>query len=271
MTAPASSNAPTSLSPADPALLGRYVWHELLVPDTAQATAFYPAVAGWTVTTMEVPGSPRPYTLFNNGTQGVGGIQQYPADVKGTPRWVPYMATDDADRTCRDATKAGATVHMPPTDIPTVGRIAVLADPQGAMFAIIRPFPKGTPEQVPGEGEFAWHEMTCDDPDASFAFYQGLFGWQKQRAMDMGAAGTYQIYGRGEFSYGGFMRGAAEMPPSTWYCYVRVADLDAAVDAVKRAGGKIMMGPVDVPNDDRVAIGTDNQGAIVAFVARKRT
>ena len=271
MTAPTSSAKAPPLSPADPSLLGRFIWCELLARDVAKATAFYPPVTGWTVMTMPTPGGGPAYTMFANGEAGVAGIQPYPPNVtESRAQWLPYIATDDADRTCREATAAGATVHKPPMDIPTIGRFAVLQDPQGAYFAIMRPFPPGMPERQPEEGEFAWHEMTSDDPEASFAFYQRLFRWEKLHAMDMGADGIYQMYGRGTFTYGGFMRRPQGAPPSSWTMYVRVPDLDKSTAATEAHGGAIMMGPHDVPNDDRIAIATDNQGAIFALVARKK-
>jgi predicted enzyme related to lactoylglutathione lyase len=126
------------------------------------------------------------------------------------------------------------------------------------------------PETVPAVGEFAWQEMMADDPEASLAFYTRLFGWEKKHAMDMGKDGTYQMYGLGDFTYGGFMRRQPGQPAAFWNSYVRVTDLDASVAAVKRGGGTIVMGPHEVPNDDRVVVAIDDQGAVISLVGRKR-
>ena len=269
----ASSSAPAAPRPTASTSLvhGRFLWHELLAPDVSAAARFYPPATGWTVQQLDFPGAAAPYTIFFQGEVGKAGVQPHlPGTLApGAPAlWMPYMGTDDTDATCRDALSLGATQIMPPTTLPTVGRIAVLRDPEGAQFAVIAPEPEGQKETVPVVGEFAWHEMAANDPEASLAFYTRLFGWEKKHAMDMGKDGVYQMYGRGEFTYGGFMRRVEGMPPAAWNCYLRVADLDTSIDAVKRAGGKIVMGPHEVPNDDRVAVAIDDQGAVISFVAR---
>jgi predicted enzyme related to lactoylglutathione lyase len=143
-------------------------------------------------------------------------------------------------------------------------------DPEGAQFALFTPFPESTPEVEPQVGEFAWHEMMADDPDAAFDFYSRLFGWTKTHAMDMGADGVYQMYGRGAFTYGGFGRRPEGSPPTLWNSYIRVADLDASCDALKRNGGSILMGPHEVPNGDRIVVAVDNQGAMISLVGKVR-
>jgi predicted enzyme related to lactoylglutathione lyase len=275
MTAPASTSKPqqSPLAPSTSSVRGRFLWHELLARDLAAGVAFYPAVTGWTVQTMAVPGGTGTYTMFARGDDTQAGVMPYPAEqlAKGaTPSWLPYIGTENVDDTARDAAALGATVLMPPMDIPTVGRIAVLRDPQGAQFALFTPLPAGKPEVAPRDGEFAWHEQMADDPTAAFDFYSRLFGWKKMHAMDMGADGVYQMYGRGDFTYGGFGGRPKGSPPTSWNCYIRVVDLDASIEAVKRNGGKIVMGPHEVPNDDRIVIATDNQGAMFSLVGKTR-
>lgn len=249
---------------------GRYVWHELLTGDVDAALAFYASVTGWTSQTMEFPGAEQPYTMFVNDGTPLGGVYTGgPTGAGVRPGWMPYLGTDDADATCRDAITLGATLLMSPTDIPTVGRTAMFADREGAQVAILAPESAATPETMPGIGEFAWHEMAADDPERSLALYTRLFGWEKQRAMDMGSDGVYQMFGRGDFTYGGFMGRRAEMPAPLWNCYIRVANLDASLDAVRRGGGRILTGPHDVPSDDRVATAVDDQGAVFSLVARR--
>jgi predicted enzyme related to lactoylglutathione lyase len=119
-------------------------------------------------------------------------------------------------------------------------------------------------------GEFAWHELAADDPKAAFAFYQRLFGWVMKREMDMGADGVYHMFGADAHMYGGFMGRRAGSPPSAWNSYVRVTDLDASIAAVTRGGGRIVMGPHEVPNNDRVVIAVDDQGTGFSLVGAIR-
>jgi predicted enzyme related to lactoylglutathione lyase len=272
MTSTASTTQEQPLAPPTSPLRGRFVWHELLAHDVARGVAFYPSVTGWTVLTMPFPGATEPYTMFSRGDVPQAGLMAYPpeapADAKAV--WLPYMGTESVDATAREAVALGAKQLMPPTDIPTVGRIAVLMDPQGAQFALFTPSREGSAERAPEAGEFAWHEMMADDPDAAFDFYSRLFGWTKTQAMDMGADGIYQMYGRGAFTYGGFARRSKETPSTLWNCYIRVADLDASCEALKRNGGTIVMGPHEVPNADRIVIATDDQGAVISLVGKIR-
>ena len=279
VTPSARSAAMTSAATATPQphtgaivpIHGRFVWHELLARDIAKATAFYPDICGWTVASMPFPGSEGTYTMFKLGDAGQAGVTTFMADtVAGDAQavWIPYMATDDADATCREAVVLGATLHMPPTDIPTIGRIAMLADPEGAHFAVITPAQPGMPEKEPVAGEFAWHEMLATDPAAAWEFYSRLFGWEKTHAMDMGADGIYQMFGRGAFTYGGFMRRSPTNPRTMWNCYVRTADLDAACKSIAQRGGRIVMGPHEVPNDDRIVCAVDDQGAVFSLVSK---
>lgn len=273
MSSPARPSASTQprLDGATSLIHGRYLWHQFHALDVDKALEFYHEVCGWTVSTMDVPGGSDRYTTFSRGDTGIGGVMPIPAEqarAGAEARWVSYIGSDDAATTCRDAIALGGTQLGPLTDIPTIGKMAVLADPEGAEFAVITPYPAGTPEQAPVEGDFAWHEMAADDPEASFTFYERLFGWERKHAMDMGSDGVYQMYGRGPFTYGGFMRRSTGMPPAAWNCYVRVPDLDASLEKLQLLGGRVLIGTHEVPNDDRILIAVDNQDAVISLVGK---
>src|SRR3982751_681228 len=119
------------------AVQGRFTWHDLMTTDPDAAKAFYTAVAGWG--TQDWPGTTPPYTMFLAGDAMVGGVMQLPDEAiqqGAMSHWLTYIETQDVDETFALATKLGASTYVQPTDIPTVGRFAVLADPQGAMFAL---------------------------------------------------------------------------------------------------------------------------------------
>ena len=155
---------------------------------------------------------------------------------------------------------------VPPTDIPTVGRYSILADPQGALIAAYTPESLGPePEGMAPVGEFSWHELATTDPEAAWGFYQDLFGWEKMSEFDMGAMGIYLIFGRRGTTMGGIFRRPAEMPgPPAWLYYARVADVNAAVETVSQRGGQVLNGPKEVPGGDWVAQILDPQGGSTA-------
>jgi predicted enzyme related to lactoylglutathione lyase len=103
------------------------------------------------------------------------------------------------------------------------------------------------------------------DPEAAFDFYSTLVGWEKTTAMDMGENGIYQMYGVPGCELGGMMILPAEMgAPPSWTVYFMVPDADAAAKRIEAGGGKIMIGPMDVPGGDRIAYASDPTGAIFA-------
>jgi predicted enzyme related to lactoylglutathione lyase len=189
------------------------------------------------------------------------------------PHWLGYVGSPDVDGTARRAAELGGQVLVPPTDIPNIGRFTVLRDPQGAVIAgyTSASAQQPPPSAGPRPGEMSWHELATTDYQAALAFYTNLFGWEKQKAEDMGPLGIYQMYGRNGQPLGGMFTKPAEMPaPPHWLYYTLVSDLDGVVEKVKKAGGRILNGPMDVPGGDRIAQCMDPQGAAFALHERKK-
>jgi uncharacterized protein len=121
---------------------GSLVWTELMTPDTNQAGAFYSGLFGWRPQSMDMGGG-MTYTVFNRGDVGAGGMMGIPPDMQGVPpHWKPYFAVENADATVAKATQLGGKLIVPPTDIPGTGRFAIIEDPQGATFGILKPSPR---------------------------------------------------------------------------------------------------------------------------------
>ena len=249
---------------------GRFVWYELMTSDPSAAQSFYTQLTGWTTKAGDVAG--QPYTEWVNGETHIGGVMQLPGEAEqqgAPPHWLGYVAVPSVDETLQQAEGLGAKKLVGPMDIPTVGRIAVLQDPQGAVFAVYTPA-GDVPghDGVPAVGEFSWHELTTTDHGAAFDFYSALYGWVKTEAMDMGPGGTYQMYGRipGR-SIGGISNKPADQPgpPASWLYYVTVPDVHAKVEQVKQLGGQVLNGPMEVPGGDFVAQCMDPQGAAFAI------
>ena len=242
---------------------GRFVWHELMTTDPQAAKAFYTAVIGWG--TKEWDG-PQPYTMWTWGESQMGGLIELPKEAQDMgvrPYWLAYIGTPDVDATVARATELGATTLMPPKDIPTIGRFAILQDPQGASFAAFTPMGEDRPEKPPGLGDFSWHELATSDREAAWDFYSKLFGWESPQdwSMDMGPDGIYQMYGRNGLMYGGIYNKRKEIPgPPAWLHYIQVEDVHPVSEKVKEHGGQITNGPMEVPGG-MVAMGVDPQGA----------
>ncbi len=256
---------------ADGTVRGRFVWHELMTTDTAAAAAFYTNVVGWKTQPFEQDPS---YTIWMAPGGPAGGLMTLPADARAMgapPSWLIYVGTPDVGETVADAQRLGARVLKDATEIPSVGRFAVLADPQGAVFAAFTPAPAPMGGGgAPKTGEFSWHELATTDHEAAFRFYQQLFGWEVTGRHDMGAMGTYQLFGLEGTSFGGMYSRTREPPaPPQWLSYASVGDAGEAARLATAAGGKVLMGPTEVPGGSLITQCFDPQGALFAVMSAK--
>ncbi len=243
---------------------GLFVWYEHLTRDVKGAIAFYSEVVGW---------STQPFNdryIMWVGSQGpLGGVMELPEDTVKTgapPHWMAHVQVDDVDATAALTKKLGGRICKEPTDIPGVGRFAVIADPQGVPISMFRPSQAMTLHDPARDGEFCWNELLTSDSEGAFRFHSQLFGWEVLEDMDMGPQGAYRIYGLDGTRLGGMMtipKGAA-MPPS-WFYYLSTSDLDAAIGRATRKGGRVMNGPMEVPGGGRIAQLIDAQGAAFAL------
>lgn len=255
---------------SDRASRGRFVWFDLMTPSPDGAVQFYTKVTGWGTARWE---GPAPYTMWTNNSLPLGGVMQLPPQAEGKPHWLGYISSPDVDATVKQASNFGGRVMVQPTDIPTVGRYAVLTDPQGALFAVFTGAAQTPGHEGPAAvGEFSWHELLTRDHPAALRFYEMLFGWNKANAVDMGAMGTYQLFERNGLEMGGMFDKPPAMPGMPrWVYYIRVANLDAAVEAVKAGGGQIVNGPAEVPGGDATVNCMDPQGALFALHEKRRS
>ena len=248
----------------------RFVWYELMTADAPAATDFYTQVVGWRAQDSGLPGGV--YTLLMIGDAQVAGLMETPADLKavGAPSaWSGYVAVDDVDAMAARVLAAGGKVLRPGEDIPEIGRFAVVADPQGASFMLFKPLRDDPPPMPPAEapGTTGWHELRAMDGPAVFDFYATLFGWTKGEGLDMGPLGTYQLFDIDGVPGGAVMTKEPEQPAPGWRYYFRVDAIDAAAARVGKAGGRVTMGPHQVPGGSWVLHGVDPQGAVFALMS----
>lgn len=250
---------------------GRFVWYELMTTDTAAAKDFYGKVVGWGTQDAGVPGME--YTLLTAANAPVAGLMPLPDEAKSMgapPTWIGYIAVDDVDAMSARIRDLAGKIHMPPRDIPGVGRFSVVADPQAAAFILFKP---SMPDQAPAEpmtpGHIGWHELYASDWEKAFAFYSELFGWQKDQAMDMGEMGTYQLFAHEGRQVGGMFNKPADVPANFWLYYFNVADIDAACAKVAENGGTVLLEPMEVPGGGFIIQCQDPQGAMFALAGRR--
>jgi len=255
---------------------GSFIWYELITPDPDGAKAFYDAVVGWNVDAK--PQGEMDYRMIGRSDGGnAGGVMRLTEEMKGhgaRPTWLGYIAVDDVDASVSSIEQGGGKALMPAFDIPDIGRIAMVADPQGVAFYVMKPIPPaGNEDKVsdvfsPDQAQrVSWNELAARDQVAALEFYTSRFGWTKGDTMPMGEMGDYQLITHNGGPLGAMMTAAAENPPR-WRFYFRVPNADAAAEKVRANGGTINHGPAEVPGGDRILIGTDPQGAEFALVGK---
>lgn len=253
---------------------GSFIWCELMTTDMDAAEAFYKAVVGWKTADFGHPDMR--YTVVSAGERAVGGIMMLPDDARqagARPGWIGYIGVADVDAAAARVKDARGTIHKVPADIPDVGRFAIVADPGGAMFALMTPTrdEKPAPAMPDTPGLVGWHELYAADGEAAaFAFYSSQFGWTQADILDMGPMGNYRIFADNGVPIGGMMNKPADMPAGAWQYYFNVDGIDAAAERIGSNDGEVLMGPHEVPGGSWIIQAKDPQGAMFALVAPRR-
>ena len=224
--------------------LGHFAWYELLTTDVAAAAAFYGKAVGWGAKDVSTP--ELAYTVLTAGEVPVGGLMDLPEEGRrmgATPRWVGYVAVDDMDATA-----------------------TVVADPQQATFALVTGLKVG--QRQPGGldelGCVGWHELLAEDRNKIFDFYGELFGWQKAYA-ETDPADLYQLFSAAGQTIGGMLTKLPSVSQPCWLYYFNVDDIGAAAKRVNAGGGRILQGPIELPDGCWIARCVDPQGALFAL------
>jgi len=256
---------------------GDFIWYDLMTTDADAAAAFYTEVLGW-----EIARADAEYRIWKatdeeaDETHEVAGLMQLTEEMcagGARPIWLGYICVDDVDTSIEAIVADGGKIMLPATDIPDVGRFAMVTDPQGIPFYVMRSA-EGCAESLafahdkPRPGHCAWNELATSDPKAALAFYSKHFGWQKDGEMDMGPMGLYEFI-RHNGVIGALMPCVSEEQPPMWTFYFRVVDIDSAAERVVASGGQVVQGPQEVPGGDWIINGIDPQGAPFSLVGQK--
>lgn len=257
-----------------PGKYGHFCWYELMTTDAPAAEAFYRAVVGWGAQRQGAD-----YTLLTVSDRPVAGLMPW---AEGPPAWLGYISVENADVAAAAIARAGGAVHRSPADIPGVGRFAVVADPQGAVFVIMQPDPYLPPPEVPmgTPGHVGWHELNAADGPTALPFYAAQFGWTEapmppmdesmMADMPPGAPTEpmfYQIFSTTgpEGMSGGIGTKPPEAPVPHWLFYFNVEDIDAGAARVRAGGGQVLLDPMPVPGGGWIINAVDPQGAMFAL------
>ncbi|MER6300126.1 VOC family protein [Kitasatospora sp. NPDC001539] len=245
--------------------VGSPCWIDLGSPDIRATAGFYGKVFGWTF--QEIPDA-MGYGFLQLDGRTVGAIGPLGAGDRSS--WTTYFRTADVDATVGAATGAGGRVLVPAADVMEEGRMAQLADPQGARFALWQAGNTVGLDVVSEDNALVWSELHTSDPEAAVAYYRQLFGWRVEN-FEPSPGMNYRVVSTAEgdqrqTGFGGIAPTMSPEQPSAWTPYFAASDVDALVAKATAAGGSVMMPAEDVPNVGRIAWLADPNGAPFALI-----
>jgi predicted enzyme related to lactoylglutathione lyase len=264
--------------PSSPA--SSFIWYELMTTDADAAAEFYGSVVGWDVAVQpSAEAGGMDYRMIRRSDGGMaGGVLRLTGEMTAggaRPCWMPYLYTPDVDAKVAAIEKEGGKSLMPAMDLP-VGRIAMVADPQGIPIYVMNPIPPEGKEDEASEvfseteaQRVRWNELTSPDQKASMDFYARHFGFEFNEKMSMGEMGDYWFIHHQGTRLGAVAPQMNPQQPAMWLFFFGVPSIAQAKARIEAGGGQVMMGPVEVPGGDWIVIAADPQGAPFGLVGPK--
>ncbi|MBI6545848.1 MAG: VOC family protein [Cyanobacteria bacterium NC_groundwater_1444_Ag_S-0.65um_54_12] len=248
---------------------GTFCWTDLATTDAPAAKSFYCQLFGWEACDEPVPDGT--YTMLLLNGKKVGALYQLSNDQRAQgipPHWLSYVASEQVDDMARKAKELGAELLMPPFDVMGAGRMVVVKDPTGAVFALWQAAKghEGSEVMNGAPGSVIWNELATKDSARSEAFYTALFGWQPNKHNITGM--PYTEFLNRERPAAGMMQMTAEWgnAPPHWMVYFAVTDCEAITRRARELGGTVIVEPTTLPEVGSFAILQDPQGAVFSIM-----
>lgn len=250
---------------------GTFCWVELATTNQNAAKTFYTSLFGWSVTDSPI-GPDDLYSIFKiDGRDAAAGYTMRKEDrARGIPpHWMLYIAVENADRAVDKAAQAGGTILAPAFDVMEAGRMAVIQDPTGAIFAVWQS-KNSTGIAVTGNNTLCWADLSTSEPDRAARFYSELFGWQFSKGEN-DSSGYLHIKNGSDF-IGGMPPKNLRDPnaPPHWLIYYQAADTVAATQKAAQLGAKVLMPAQKMKHVGTLSILADPQGAVFALFTSGR-
>ena len=252
---------------------GGFIWYELMTTDVDAAARFYGAVVGWKIADGAASGAGgrNDYRMIACSDGGMaGGVLPLTKDMLShgaSPTWLGYLHVSDVDAATRAIVADGGAVHLPKLSLP-VGDLAMVSDPMGTAFYVMRPVPPpnapvaASPVFDPKAAQHVrWNELASPDLARAKAFYARHFHFEFNDVMPMGPMGDYCFIDHDGVRLGAIMQQPPEGAPPTWLFYFGVPSIAEAGRAIETGGGRILNGPHQVPGGDWILTAVDPQGA----------
>jgi predicted enzyme related to lactoylglutathione lyase len=264
MAAELVSLPPLTTAPGSPRLPGKFVWADLVTDDVAGAREFYGHLFGWT---FRDAGS---YVIAANDERALCGMfqQRRPAGrPDARPRWFGYISVDNIEKALRAVTKAGGSVIAAPRNLPKRGEQAIFADPEGALFGVLKSS-SGDPHDFLAEpGDWIWIQLLSRNAKKAAPFYRSVGGYDVVENTSSNRLSDYVLTSEGyaRATVRTIPRHRGDVQPN-WLPFVRVKSVNESVALAKQLGGKVALEPKPELFGGRVAVITDPAGAAIGLL-----
>jgi predicted enzyme related to lactoylglutathione lyase len=262
--APSAATLPAiTPEPAGPHMPGKFVWRDLITTDLPTAQRFYADLFGWEYLNSGMDGY---VTAVLDGrlVAGLAAADQVRGDVN-VSQWISSVSVFSVEETARRAREFGAVIHREPQDAGERGRVAVVSDPQGALFAVVRTPGGDPPDREPAFNEWLWTELWTDDLDASVEFYGRILGYTRATLEAQVLSRGYVAFERDGAPRAGLIQYEVEGVRPNWVAYVRVEDVEVTARRAEELGGRVLIPPQDELREGTVALIADPTGAALAI------
>lgn len=252
--------------------VGTFCWLDLATVGAKAAKTFYCALFGWEAVDMPA-GEGMTYTMLNLNGKPVAGLYEMGDEQKKQntpPHWMNYIAVDDVQKVSEKVKEQNGTVIMPPMDVLTSGRMALIQDTSGGLVALWQPKEHQGVSYKNVPGSLSWVEYATHQPDKSKTFYTKLFGWDAQTIPNPDM--EYILFMQGAEQVAGMYKMTPDMKhiPAHWLPYLSVADCKQSTEKAKQLGGELVVEPKDIGEFGVFAIIRDPQGAVIAIIAQPK-
>jgi predicted enzyme related to lactoylglutathione lyase len=254
---------PLTTVSGSPRLPGKFVWADLVTDNVPAAAKYYSALFGWSFRTAG------DYTIASNGERPLCGMFQRarPKDSSAHPRWFGYISVPNVERAQRKVTELGGRVMAPPQEFPKRGEQAVFADPEGALFGVVKSS-SGDPEDfLPDPGDWIWVQLLSRDARKAAEFYRGVAGYDMIENTSTNRLSEFVLTSEGyaRATIRTIARGSEQVQP-TWLPFVRVKNVGESVTQAKQLGGQVLIEPRPDLFDGKVAVVADPTGAAIGLL-----
>lgn len=240
-----------------------FVWRDLVTPDTAAARTFYGSLFGWEF--EEIAGAG--YSVVRCDGEAIGGLvdAKRTGDEIRSALWLCALSVPDVDASVRAVIEAGGHVIRKADEVPDRGRVAVVADAEGAVLQLVRTSQGDPVAREPARHRWLWTELISNEPERAVAFYRAVFRYDPVAAP--GRPDSFRLLGPGGKPCAGITKNPFAETKSAWIPFVRVDDPAAMCRKAAELGGRVVVEPKDTLRHGTLALILDPSGAPIALQA----